>query len=83
MYKAIEPSMGPDYADPQRRRPAGVPVRSGTAQPVVWFGMDCQSFSTDHSTGIYDDGKYRPLCRAPMAYDYYHYNHIGAYLTSM
>lgn len=41
--------------------------------------MDRQRFSTDRSTGIYDDGKYCPLCHAPMAYDYYHYNHIGSY----
>lgn len=46
---------------------------------VIWFGMDRQSFSTDKNTGMYDDGKYCPLCNAEMKYDYYHYNHIGAY----
>lgn len=46
---------------------------------VIWFGMDRQDFSTDTNTGMYDDGKYCPVCYAPMEYDYYHYNHIGAY----
>lgn len=46
---------------------------------VIWFGMDRQDFSTDTNTGMYDDGKYCPVCNAPMEYDYYHYNHIGAY----
>lgn len=80
VYKAIEPSIGPDCTLILN---ADDPLVSlfGRGRPnrVVWFGMDRQSFSTDRSTGIYDDGKYCPLCRAPMAYDYYHYNHIGAY----
>lgn len=46
---------------------------------VIWFGMDRQDFSTDTNTGMYDDGKYCPVCNAPMKYDYYHYNHIGSY----
>lgn len=46
---------------------------------VIWFGMDRQDFSTDTNTGMYDDGKYCPVCNTPMEYDYYHYNHIGAY----
>ena len=48
-------------------------------EDVVWFGMDRQSFSTDHNTGMYDDGKYCPECKSPMVYEYYHYNHIGSY----
>ena len=46
---------------------------------TVWFGMDKQDFSTDKNTGIYDDGKFCPNCKAPMKYDYYHYNHVGSY----
>ncbi len=46
---------------------------------VVWFGMDRQEFSTDKNTGIYDDGRYCPMCKGIMEYDYYHYNHIGSY----
>ena len=49
--------------------------RDGT----VYFGMDRQSFSTAENTGIYDDGKYCPLCSGRMEYEYRHYNHIGAF----
>ena len=75
VIKCIAPSIGPDCtlilnaADPQVALFA-----RGRQNRVVWFGMDRQRFSTDHCTGIYNDGKYCPLCHAPMAYDYYHYN---------
>ncbi|WP_298020082.1 Mur ligase family protein [uncultured Dysosmobacter sp.] len=46
---------------------------------VRWFGLDRCSLSTDAPTGVYHDGAYCPVCRAPMEYDYVHYNHIGAY----
>lgn len=49
--------------------------RDGT----VYFGMDRQSFSTEENTGIYDDGKYCPMCFGRMEYEYRHYNHIGAF----
>ena len=29
--------------------------------------------------GIYNDGKYCPICKKPMKYEYYHYNHIGKF----
>ena len=80
VFKSIEPSIGPDCtlilnADD----PLVALFARGRQNRVVWFGMDRQRFSTDRCTGIYNDGKYCPLCHAPMAYDYYHYNHIGAY----
>ena len=46
---------------------------------VRWFGLDRCSISTDAPTGVYHDGAYCPVCKAPMVYDYVHYNHIGAY----
>lgn len=46
---------------------------------VIWIGMDKQDFSTDRNIGIYDDGKYCPVCKKPLTYDYYHYNHIGSF----
>lgn len=46
---------------------------------TVHFGMDRQSFSTDENTGVYDDGKYCPVCFGRMEYAFRHYNHIGAY----
>ena len=48
-------------------------------EKVKWFGLDRCSVSTDAPTGVYHDGAYCPVCRAPMEYDYVHYNHIGAY----
>ena len=46
---------------------------------VTWFGVDRLPFSTDRNTSLYNDGRYCPNCKAPMEYDYYHYNHIGSY----
>ncbi|WP_297312002.1 Mur ligase family protein [uncultured Oscillibacter sp.] len=46
---------------------------------VKWFGLEKCSVSSDAPTGVYHDGAYCPVCRAPMEYDYVHYNHIGAY----
>lgn len=46
---------------------------------VIWFGMDKQDFSTDHATGVYNDGAFCPECKHRMSYDYYHYAHIGSY----
>ena len=46
---------------------------------VAWFGLDHCSFDSETPTGVYHDGAYCPVCKAPMEYDYVHYNHIGAY----
>ena len=46
---------------------------------VKWFGLNHCATDTDAPTGVYHDGTYCPVCRAPMEYDYVHYNHIGAY----
>lgn len=46
---------------------------------VLWFGLDECSISTKTPSGVYRDGSYCPICKAPMEYDYYHYNHIGSY----
>ena len=46
---------------------------------VKWFGREKCSVSSEAPTGTYHDGAYCPVCRAPMEYDYVHYNHIGAY----
>ena len=46
---------------------------------VKWFGLNECSLSTKEPSGAYRDGTYCPVCKAPMEYDYYHYNHIGAY----
>lgn len=47
--------------------------REGT----IYFGAGKLASDTLTHEGIYDDGKYCPICKAPMEYEYYHYNHIG------
>lgn len=51
----------------------------GKGRKALYFGADRLSFDKDVNDSVYDDGKYCPLCNAPMSYDYYHYNHIGSY----
>lgn len=51
----------------------------GKNRNALYFGADKLSFDKDKNDSVYDDGKYCPICNAPMSYDYYHYNHIGSY----
>ena len=44
---------------------------------VVWFGADKLSTDTENLVSAYNDGAYCPVCKAPMTYSTYHYNHIG------
>ncbi len=46
---------------------------------VVWFGLDKFENDTDEFVGAYHDFRYCPVCGKPLAYDYYHYNHVGNY----
>lgn len=46
---------------------------------VVWFGANRLSTDTDTLESVYNDGAYCPICKAPMIYSAYHYNHIGHY----
>lgn len=52
--------------------------REGT----LYFGADHLDTDTKVNDSIYDDGKYCPVCKKPMEYEYYHYNHIGKYRCS-
>ena len=79
VYDAILPAIHPDT---KLILNADDPLSSCFArnhEQVKWFGLDKCSISTDAPTGVYHDGAYCPVCRAPMVYDYVHYNHIGAY----
>jgi len=79
VYDAILPAIHPDT---ELILNADDPLSSCFAnghRSVRWFGLDRCSLSTDAPTGVYHDGAYCPVCRAPMEYDYVHYNHIGAY----
>ena len=51
----------------------------GHSGQVTTFGIDRQSGDYDVNHGAYRDGAYCPECFAPMEYDFYHFNHIGAY----
>lgn len=49
--------------------------REGT----IYFGADRLAADKTVHEGIYNDGKYCPVCKKPMEYEYYHYNHIGKF----
>ena len=79
VYDAIAPAIHPDTTLVLN---ADDPLSSCFARghrSVKWFGLDRCSISTDTPSGAYHDGTYCPVCRQHMTYDYYHYNHIGAY----
>ena len=46
---------------------------------VIRFGADKLSSDTDVLVSAYNDGAYCPVCKQPMTYSTYHYNHIGHY----
>nr|WP_325195689.1 MurT ligase domain-containing protein [uncultured Oscillibacter sp.] len=79
VYDAILPAIHPEA---ELILNADDPLSScfaGGHDKVKWFGLDKCSISVDRPTGVYHDGAYCPVCKAPMEYDYVHYNHIGAY----
>lgn len=45
----------------------------------VYYGMDRTDLSTDRCVNITHDAKVCPKCFGRMEYDYFHYNHIGAF----
>lgn len=79
VYNSIEPSIPRDTVLVLNADDPLVSCFADRADKTVWFGMDRQPFDTDTNTGVYDDGKFCPKCKAPMLYDYYHFNHIGSY----
>ncbi|MBR3227299.1 MAG: DUF1727 domain-containing protein [Erysipelotrichaceae bacterium] len=57
-------------------------VNSYKATECVYYGIDRFADSSDMNTSVYNDGAYCPVCKKPMTYEYYHYNHIGKYRCS-
>ena len=45
----------------------------------IYFGIEKFKDSTKENKSVYDDGKYCPICKGPLVYDYHHYSHIGKY----
>ncbi len=79
MYDALLPAIHPDT---ELILNADDPLSACFAQgheKVKWFGLNPCSITGPAPTGVYHDGACCPICKAPMEYDYVHYNHIGAY----
>lgn len=81
VYEAILPAI---YPETELLLNADDPLSSCFAKDhdpkkVKWFGMNECFISSREPSGVYHDGAYCPVCKAPMVYDYYHYNQIGAY----
>ncbi|MDD5792292.1 MAG: MurT ligase domain-containing protein [Erysipelotrichaceae bacterium] len=49
----------------------------GHKNKVYYFGVD--QYEEKEMPSVYDDGKYCPLCKGRMVYDYRHFNHVGNY----
>ncbi len=46
---------------------------------VLYFAMDENRYSTKEPRGIYHDGRYCPVCGAPLTYEYFNMAHIGKF----
>ena len=79
VYHAIEPAIHPDTTLVLNADDPLVSCFARGHEKVKWFGLDHVPGDSDEPVGMYRDGAYCPVCKQPMAYDYYHYNHIGAY----
>ena len=54
-------------------------VNSFKGDRMVYYGIDRYGDSKESNTSVYNDGAYCPLCKKPLTYEYYHYNHVGRY----
>ena len=54
----------------------------GVNNEIRYFGIDRNGYSTEKKNSNYDDGRYCPICKSEMCYDFYHFNHIGKYSCS-
>jgi len=79
VYDAIVPAIHPETKLILNADDPLVSCFAKEQKEVKWFGLDKCSISVETPTGVYHDGARCPVCRAPMEYDYAHYNHIGAY----
>lgn len=60
---------------------ANDPISANLApeNPRVYYGMGRTDLSTDRCVNITHDAKVCPKCFGRMEYEYFHYNHIGAF----
>ena len=59
--------------------PVSQQVIWGKENPVVWFALGENERSTDECRSGTNDAKVCPRCMHKLSYDYYHYNHVGAF----
>ena len=79
VYDAIVPAIHPDTELLLNADDPLVSCFGRNHEKVKWFGLDRCPTDFDSPTGVYHDGAHCPVCKAPMTYDFVHYNHIGAY----
>ncbi len=79
VYDAIVPAIHPDTELLLNADDPLVSCFGRNHEKVKWFGLDRCPTDFDTPTGVYHDGTHCPVCKAPMTYDFVHYNHIGAY----
>lgn len=79
VYHAIEPAIHPETTLVLNADDPLVSCFALNHEKVKWFGLDRVPSDTEEPVGMYRDGAYCPVCKHPMEYDYYHYNHIGRY----
>ncbi len=79
VYDAIVPAIHPDTELLLNADDPLVSCFGRNHEKVKWFGLDRCPTDFDTPTGVYHDGAHCPVCKAPMTYDFVHYNHIGAY----
>ncbi|WP_308543161.1 MurT ligase domain-containing protein [uncultured Oscillibacter sp.] len=79
VYDAIVPAIHPDTELLLNADDPLVSCFGRNHEKVKWFGLDRCPTDFDTPTGVYHDGAHCPVCKAPMTYDFVHYNHIGVY----
>ena len=79
VYDAIAPAIHPDTTLVLNADDPLVSCFARDHEKVKWFGLEKCSISTAEHRGMYHDGARCPVCGGKMGYDYYHYEHIGAY----
>ena len=79
VYDAILPAIHPDTTLVLNADDPLVSCFARDHEKVKWFGLDRCAVSSDTFSGMYRDGTWCPVCKHPMEYSCYHYNHIGHY----
>ena len=79
VYDAIVPAIHPETTLVLNADDPLVSCFAKGHEKVKWFGLNECAVSSKEFSGMYFDGAYCPLCKHPMEYSCFHYNHIGHY----